>query len=111
MAVIVKTLVPPLQLANTQTTLYTATNVRATLDKVTVTNTDTVARTFSLNLVQSGLIASNSNLLVDDKTVQPNETYTCPEVVGHSLDNGAFISVIASAASALTLRISGREYS
>jgi hypothetical protein len=43
--------------------------------------------------------------------VQPDETYLCPELVGHVLDSGAFISTIASAGAALTLRVSGREIS
>jgi hypothetical protein len=111
MTVTVKTLVAPVQMAATQTTQYTATAVRAVIDKATVTNTDTVSRTFSVNLVQSGGSASNSNLIVDTRTVQPDETYTCPELVGQVLDPGAFMSTIASAATALTLRVSGREIS
>ena len=39
----------------------------------------------------------------------PNETYTFPEIVGQVLANGGFISTIASAANALTIRASGRE--
>ena len=109
MSVTPKTLVAPLQMQNAQTTQYTATNAKAIIDKATVTNTDTVNRTFSVNLVQSGGSASNSNLIIDDKTVVPGETYLCPELVGQELDSGAFISTIASAATALTLRVSGRE--
>jgi hypothetical protein len=59
--------------------------------------------------VQLGGSASNSNLIIDTRTVVPDETYLCPELVGHELDAGAFISTIASNATALTLRISGRE--
>lgn len=109
MAVTVKTLVPPLQITNAQTTQYTATAARAIIDKATVTNTDTVNRTFSVNLVQSGGVAGNSNLVIDTKTVAPDETYLCPELVGQALDSGAFISTIASANTALTFRVSGRE--
>jgi hypothetical protein len=110
MSVIVKTLVAPLQLQNTQSTQYTAPiGTKAIIDKATVTNTDTSVRTFSVNLVQSGGSAGNANLIIDDRAVQPGETYLCPELVGHELDSGAFISTIASAATALTLRVSGRE--
>jgi len=111
MAVTPKVLVPPLQMQNSQTTQYTATAVRAIIDKATVTNTDTVNRTFSVNLVTSGGSAGNSNLVIDDKTIVPGETYLCPELVGQVLEVGGFISTIASAATALTLRISGREIS
>jgi len=111
MTVTVKVLVPPLQLQATQTTQYTATAIRAIIDKATVTNTDTVSRTFSVNLVTSGGSAGSANLVIDNRTVQPDETYTCPELVGHVLEAGGFISTIASAASALTFRVSGREVS
>jgi hypothetical protein len=111
LSVTVKVLVPPLQLQATQTTQYTATSIRAIIDKATVTNTDTVSRTFSVNLVTSGGSAGSANLVIDNRTVQPDETYTCPELVGHALEPGGFISTIASAASALTFRVSGREIS
>jgi hypothetical protein len=94
---------------NSQTTQYTATAAKAIIDKATVTNTDTVNRTFSVNLVTSGGSPGNSNLVIDDRTVVPGETYLCPELVGQSLESGGFISTIASAATALTLRVSGRE--
>jgi len=47
--------------------------------------------------------------VIDDRTVVPGETYLCPELVGQALESGGFISTIASAATALTLRVSGRE--
>jgi hypothetical protein len=109
MTVTVKVLVAPLQLQNLQTTQYTATAAKAIIDKATVTNTDTVNRTFSVNLVTSGGSPGNSNLVIDDRTVVPGETYLCPELVGQSLESGSFISTIASAATALTMRVSGRE--
>jgi hypothetical protein len=111
MTVTVTVLVPPKQMEASQTTQYTATNVRAIIDKATVTNTDTVSRTFSVNIVTSGGSAGVSNLVIDTRTVQPDETYLCPELVGHVLAPGGFISTIASAATSLTLRVSGREVS
>jgi hypothetical protein len=109
MTVTVTVLVPPKQMEASQTTQYTATNVRAIVDKATVTNTDTVSRTFSVNIVTSGGSAGNANLVIDTRTVQPDETYLCPELVGHVLAPGGFISTIASNATSLTLRVSGRE--
>lgn len=109
MTVIVKTLVPPKQMEAVQTTQYTATAVKAIIDKFTVTNTDTVNRTFSVYLVQPGDVASNSNCIIDAVTVTPRETYLCPEMIGQVLDRGAFINTVASSVTALTLRVSGRE--
>ena len=85
MTVTVKTLVPPKQMEAVQTTQYTATAAKALIDKATVTNTDTVNRTFSVNLVQVGDVAGNANLIIDDRTVVPGETYLCPELVGQDV--------------------------
>ena len=109
MTVTVKVLVPPKQMEATQTTQYTATNAKAIIDKATVTNTNTANVTFSVNLVTSGGSAGNSNLVIDERTVVPGETYLCQELVGQAMESGSFISTIASAATALTLRVSGRE--
>jgi hypothetical protein len=55
--------------------------------------------------------AGNQNLIVKTKTLLPNETYTFPELVGHILAPGGFISTIAGTASAINIRCSGREVS
>jgi hypothetical protein len=76
-----------------------------------VTNTSAGNVAISVNLVTSGGSAGASNLIIDARTVAPDETYTCPELVGHVLDAGGFISTLAGAATSLTIRCSGREVS
>ena len=109
MTVTTKVLVPAKQAENTQTTQYTAVNARAIIDKATATNTTAGNVTLSVNVVTSGGTVSASNLVVSARAIAPGETYTLPELVGHTLDAGGFISTVASAASSITLRISGRE--
>ena len=111
MAVTLKVLVPPKQLENTQTSQYTATNVRAVIDKATITNTSGSNVTVSVNLVTVSGSAGASNLIIDTRTIVPDECYLCPELVGQVLEAGGFISTIAGTASALTMRVSGREVS
>ena len=111
MTVTAKELIASKQAPNSQTTEYTATNVRTIIDKFTGTNTSGGAVTLSVNLVPSGGSAGASNLIVDAKSINANETYTFPELVGQVLDSGSFISVIASAATSITIRVSGREVS
>ena len=94
-----------------QTTQYTANNVSAIIDKCTATNYSATAATISINLVTNGDTVGNANLIVKTKTLQPSETYTFPEIVGHSIMPGGFISTIAGTATAINLRISGREIS
>jgi hypothetical protein len=109
MAVTVKALIPAKQAEGTQTTQYTAINCRAIIDKFTATNTTAGNVTIGVNIVVSGDSASASNLIVDTRSIAPDETYTFPELVGQVLDAGNFISTIASAATSLTIRASGRE--
>lgn len=109
MTITVKVLVPPKQLEATQTTQYTATNCKALIDKCTITNTNTTNITVSVNLVTVGGTAGASNLIVDTRSIVPDETYTFPELVGQALESGSFISTIASSATSLTMRVSGRE--
>jgi hypothetical protein len=109
MAVVTKVLIPAKTAEVTQTTQYTATNVTAIIDKFTATNYDTVARTISVNLVASGGSATNDNLIVKTKTLQPAETYTFPELVGQVLSSGSFVSTIASTGTSINIRASGRE--
>lgn len=108
MAVIDKVLVPAKIAENAQTTQYTALNVTARIDKFTATNYSASAATFAVNLVTASGSASSANL-VKTKTLQPGETYTFPEVVGHVLGAGDFISTLAGTATAINLRVSGRE--
>ena len=109
MTVTVKPLVPAKTAENAQTTQYTATGVTAIIDKFTATNYSATAATISVNLVTDAGSASNDNLIVKTKTLQPSETYTFPELVGHVLASSGFISTIAGTASAINIRVSGRE--
>jgi hypothetical protein len=109
MTVTVKVLIPAKQAENSQTTQYTATNAKALIDKFTATNTTAANVTISVNLVTSGGTAGASNLIVDTRSIAPDETYTFPELVGQALEAGGFISTIAGTATALTIRASGRE--
>jgi hypothetical protein len=108
MTVTVRVLVPAKSAEATQTTQYTAAGVSAIIDKFTATNHSASAASISVHL-SSGGAASNDNLIVKSKTLQASESYTFPEIVGHVLAAGGLISTIASAASAITIRASGRE--
>lgn len=105
-----KPLFNPLQATTAETAQYTApSGVRTIIDKFTGTNTTGVAATLTVKLVQNGGAASAANTIVASKTMQPNETYTFPELVGHVLAPGDFISTLAGTAAAITIRASGRE--
>lgn len=109
MAVNVRVLIPAKTAETTQTTQYTAVNVTTIIDKFTATNYSANAATISVNLVTASSSAGNENLIVKTKTLQPNETYTFPELVGQALAPGGFISTIAGTATAINIRSNGRE--
>jgi hypothetical protein len=111
MAIVAKTIIPAKILENSQTTQYTATNVTTIIDKFTATNYTSGAVTVSVNLVTSGDTAGNQNLIAKTVSIPASSTYNFPEVVGHIIQPGGFISTIASAATSVTLRASGREVS
>lgn len=97
---------------NAQTTQYTSENgTSAILDKFTATNYSGSAATLSVNLVTTGGAAGNDNLIVKTKTLQAGETYTFPELIGHVLAAGGFISTLAGTAAAINIRASGRVIS
>lgn len=109
MTVTVKNIIPRKQVEDIQTGQYTANNCKTVIDKFTVTNTTAGNVVFSCNLVASGGAAGVANLVLSARTIAPGETYTCPELVGQTLEGGGFISTLAGTAAALTISAAGRE--
>jgi hypothetical protein len=113
MTVTAKTLVPAKLVENSQTTQYTVpTNITAVIiDKFTATNVSGSTATISVNLVSALDTPGNQNLINKSKSLSASETYTFPELVGQILTTASYISTIASASSAINMRVSGREVS
>ena len=110
MSVTVRVLIPAKIAVASDTTQYTApTGVTTIIDKFTATNYDTVVRSITVNLVTSGDTVGNQNKIVASRTLQPNETSLFPDLVGAALAPGGFISTIASNATGINIRASGRE--
>jgi hypothetical protein len=108
MAVNISNIIPAKTAEATQVTQYTSSGVQTIIDKFTATNYSGSAATISVNLVTAAGSAGNDNLIVKTKTLQPAETYTFPELVGHVIPNNGFISTIAGTGSAINIRASGR---
>lgn len=109
MTVTVKQLVPARTLSVAQTTEYTAVNCVAIIDKATLTNESNANVLVSVHIVVAGAVPDASNRIIKDRAIAQGEAYTCPELVGHSVSNGGFISTIAGTAAAITMLVSGRE--
>lgn len=93
----------------TETTLYqSAAGTHTIIDKLTGYNSNASAVLLTIKLVQSGGTAGASHVVVS-KSLAAGETYTFPEVVGHTLEPGGFVSMVAATASAIVVRASGRQ--
>lgn len=109
MAVTTKVLVPSKVMENVSQQQYTAQGATVLIDKFTVVNTTPNNVWFSVNIVASGGSASDANIVIRNRYLAPNQTYMCPELIGHAIQDGASIYTIAGTAAALVMRISGRE--
>lgn len=108
MTVTAKNVIPSKLLETSQTTQYSAQNVKALIDKCTITNVGTGAAKFSINLITTGSAGAN-NTIIKDQSVAVGACYTCAEIVGHVLESGGSISTICDIANTLVIRVSGRE--
>jgi hypothetical protein len=96
--------------AITAATQYTTPAATKTIiDKFTATNTTGAAATLTVYIIPTSGVPSAANTIIAGKSLAAGECYTCPELVGHILTAGDFISVLSSVAGALTVRASGRE--
>jgi IMP cyclohydrolase len=109
MTVTVLNIIPRKQAENVQTNQYTAVNCKTIIDKFTVTNVSGANVTFSCNLVATGGTADATNLVLKTRSIAPNDTYLCPELVGQSLEAGGVISTLAGTSAALVISATGRE--
>ena len=109
MTILVKVLIPAKIAEASQTTQYTSTGLTTIIDKFTATNYSAVPATISVNLVTTAGSAGDLNLVTKTKTLQAAEVYTFPEIVGHVLASGDFISTIAGTATSINIRASGRQ--
>lgn len=91
--------------ATAETTIYTATGKRTIIDKCGSYSAAGTA-TLTLKIVPSAGTAGATNVLAV-KSFAAGETYTFPEIVGHILNPGDFISEIATGV--VNRRLSGRE--
>lgn len=112
MTISLKNLVPGSVLTNAAATYYPAPlGTSARINNATLTNFDVVARTVTVAIVPSGGAIGTSNECIVGKSLQPNETYNCPELVGKNILTGGTIQAFASANAAVAFMVSGLEQS
>lgn len=91
------------QLTNAAATLYTSpTNTKTVVTQATFTNVDSVARLLTVWIVRSGGSSSDTNILIDVRSLAANESYVATELAGQILGAGDFIQAKADANSVIT---------
>jgi hypothetical protein len=92
-----------------ETEQYTSKDCKTAIDKFTATNRSANPETLTVRLIPSGGAAAESNAVT--KTIQPGQTWPFPDsLVGHNMESGDKISTLASAADAIAIRASGRQF-
>ena len=110
MTVTAKTLIQSRYAGVVDTTEYTVPAATTTIiDKFTATNTDASARTVTVNLVAPSGSVSPANVITSAFSIAAGASVDLPEIKNHVLETGAFISVVASVATKVVIRASGRE--
>lgn len=110
MTVKLKRLVAGSQIAASATTYYTATNLTARIDACTLTNTTGGAVTVTMHLVPSGGTADATNIILSAHPVPAGGSYIVPGALGQAIESGGTLQALASAATSVTIVVSGIEY-
>jgi len=105
MGTTVNSLYGTLALPATETSVVAPTSGRVLLDKLT--SYATAAGDVTLRIIPVAGSAGATNILAK-KTFALGESYTWPEITGHTLTTGEVLSALGSVASAVNLRVSGR---
>lgn len=108
MTTTIKALIEAKFAESAETPQYTSDNCKTAIDKFTATNITGANATLTVHVVPSGGGPVTSNAIV--KVIAPGATWTFPEIVGHSLEAGDFLSTLASTANAIWIRASGRQF-
>lgn len=100
------------QLAATETTQYTGpANSAVKIATAVLTNTSGAAVTVSVSVLKSGQTADGTHRVLSGYSLPAGDSTVLSELAGVFLGPGDFISAIASAATSVTLVVSGVVFS
>jgi len=110
MTVTAKALIESKYAANAVTTEFTVGALKKVIiDKFTATNTDSGAQTITVHLVPASDSAGVQNRITSLLSIAAGASVDLPEMKNHVLEQGDKISAVASVASKVVIRASGRE--
>lgn len=110
MATQVKALVPGSVLTTSAAIYYTApSNTYAVIKQMSLSNTTASAVTVTIYLVNDAGAPSAADQLITAKALAANETWVAYQANGQVLEPGYTIQALCSAATSVTLKVSGIE--
>jgi hypothetical protein len=109
MTVVAKPLVQTRYAETTPTMQYLVSGGRVSIDRFVATNNSAITANISIWLVPNGQVVGVITGCYLPASLLSGESYSCPEACGQWLENGDRIVTQASAAAAITIRVSGRE--
>lgn len=111
MSIRYKKLASPGQLTGTAATYYTCPSTVTNTSRIafTFTNTDSAARTVTIYVFDSGGTAGVTNILTSAKSLAAGETWTCPDLLLHSLNPGDVVQAFADTTAKVAYHLSGVE--
>jgi len=111
MAVTPLQIIAPQQLTGSAATLYTSSNIKTRVDKMTLTNTDSAAHQVTIYLIAAAGTAGAANTITSAHSVAAGETWNCPDMVGQILPPGSFIQAFADTGAKVTISAAGTQLS
>jgi len=100
-------LVAPVQLAASDTALYTTpANTTAKIGRAVFTNTSGSPVTITAAITTGGVLTA-ANTLISARTLAPGEAYVSPELAGAVLQAGSALHALAGSGGAVTFTASG----
>lgn len=100
-------LVAPVQLGNSDATVYTVpTQTIAKIGRAVFCNTSASATTITAGITTGGALAAGTTL-ISARSIAPGESYVSPELAGAVFPAGSAIRAYAGAATSVTLTVSG----
>ena len=98
------------QLTTSAVAIYTTPGSTVSIiEAVAATNVGSGARTYTIHLVNSGDVASASNILVDAASLAEGEAEAVPVAVNHVLNEGDSLQALSDANTSVNLQVSVRE--
>jgi hypothetical protein len=105
-----KALISYEQLTTSPVAYYTAPEGTYTrITQITLTNQDTVSRTFDIYLVPTGAGVDGTTKMINSKTLQPGESYVPYQILGAVLQPLSAIYINGSADAVISVYASGIE--